>query len=355
MRPVGNVNVPANCKERYFLQNNGCWDEEKLNTCFSHDDISNILKIPMSRNLPPNKLFWTLTKNGFYSVKSGYHQACKSLSRNQTSSSSSRACDILWLKNSCSLKDLPEMRDCRRNSALCSKGMQCCWGLWLLSPLNTRVDLFVCSNMTEWLHHIFNSLKDDVLHVLILSLWTVWTNRNNLIFGNCKFHSKLYFAMLFPCNDGSASDRISKAIQPAVDLCWKPPPVNSIKINIDAAISSRINLVVVSVVCRSSSGAVIRRGLKVMNCLTEVDTAEAQALLFGVLKILKPDESIDPIQLITDDCVALMTDRRVHFQHVRNQCNQVAHALAKWSICIGKDCIIDDNFPFSVNELVNSF
>ncbi|XP_050211459.1 uncharacterized protein LOC126661649 [Mercurialis annua] len=73
MKPVGVLNVPEGCKVNYFLKSNATWNREKIHACFLTANASNILKIPISRNLPPDKIFWPLNKNGFYSVKPGYY------------------------------------------------------------------------------------------------------------------------------------------------------------------------------------------------------------------------------------------------------------------------------------------
>ncbi|XP_050229251.1 uncharacterized protein LOC126678398 [Mercurialis annua] len=131
---------------------------------------------------------------------------------------------------------------------------------------------------------------------------------------------------------------------------WTLPPLNMIKINIDAAISARSNLSVVSGVCRDASGAVLRWGVSILRGILKVEVAEAKAVPFGIQqasevpskvlfvesdaanfisRLLHPESAIDPIHVIIDDCLAETASRTVQFQHVRRHCNQVAHASAK--------------------------
>ncbi|XP_050207543.1 uncharacterized protein LOC126656959 [Mercurialis annua] len=97
MQPVGKSNVTTDSLVSYFIDN-GRWDEVKLSNSFLPTDVANIIKIPLSRRLPPDKLFWFPNKNGYYSVKSGYYQACKLLNRNQASSSTQTTGSDIWGK-----------------------------------------------------------------------------------------------------------------------------------------------------------------------------------------------------------------------------------------------------------------
>ncbi|XP_075670123.1 uncharacterized protein LOC142639871 [Castanea sativa] len=51
------------------------WDKEIIEALFHLFDVKAILKVPLSRRVVQDALVWTLTKNGRYTVKSGYHVA----------------------------------------------------------------------------------------------------------------------------------------------------------------------------------------------------------------------------------------------------------------------------------------
>lgn len=51
------------------------WDVQKLRHCVSGQEIKAITAIPLSKLDEPDKMIWHFSKNGSYSVKSGYHFA----------------------------------------------------------------------------------------------------------------------------------------------------------------------------------------------------------------------------------------------------------------------------------------
>ncbi|XP_055962325.1 uncharacterized protein LOC130015694 [Mercurialis annua] len=409
MKPVGYSNIPTDCRVCYFLNDGGGWDERKLAACFSPEDVVNVLKLPISRNLPPDKLFWTPEKRGLYTVKSGYYQACKLLNMGSASSSSGTVSNGLWPKIwrrsfqpkhrhflwrilhealPCNVKLSIRVPEVSKTCPRCGvedetqlhalKECEAVRGLWLLSPLSLRGDLIMCRNMEEWLVQSFNLFKEDKLQLFVLSLWTIWCDRNNLVFGNRRQPPDEMFRYVIPSNcDSSASDRVSKALTPAANHQWIPPDARSVKLNSDAAISLAKNCSVISAVCRNSHGTVLRWGVKFLHGITDAESAESQAVLFGlhiasdiygerlicesdaanvINRLLHPSHAIDPIQLVIDDCISLAAARNVSFIHVRRQCNQFAHALAKWGIFSEKIVSLTVKFLFrSMNLLIVLF
>ena len=76
------------------------WDKERIEASFHKFDAKAILKIPLSRRLVQDLIVWIHTKNGKYSVKSGYHIAkqLKLDDYNDGECSSQRVPNQIWTK-----------------------------------------------------------------------------------------------------------------------------------------------------------------------------------------------------------------------------------------------------------------
>ena len=71
------------------------WKRELILSCFERDVAGQILSIPISMRLPPDKMVWNWEKDGEFSVRSAYHLLCDEKSRNQPGPSSPQR-NKLW-------------------------------------------------------------------------------------------------------------------------------------------------------------------------------------------------------------------------------------------------------------------
>ena len=51
------------------------WRRDLMSTIFHREDVDAICRIPLSRRQVVDSIFWMHTRNGGYSVRSGYHVA----------------------------------------------------------------------------------------------------------------------------------------------------------------------------------------------------------------------------------------------------------------------------------------
>ncbi|XP_050238019.1 uncharacterized protein LOC126687502 [Mercurialis annua] len=361
-----------------FLKEEAKWDLGKLQIAFSPNDVDHILQIPISFRLPPDKLFWVPNKNSVYSVKSGYFQVRNLVDRDRASSlggSTLRSfwrqiwrCNIqpkvkpfLWHIGHDSLpcnvnlsKRMPMMPKscprCRLEEASDLHALKDCEevrGLWLISPLGLWVEGANNLNLVDWINSMFTSLKTEDLQMFVLSMWTIWNHRNNIVFENSRLPPPLLFSNI-------------RAMSAAI--AWR----NSLQRKRSVA----------SAVIRNSEGRVIKSGVRVLQGVTDVELVEAMAVEFGlklavdvccselivesdslgvINKIHNLHSAIDHTQLIIEDCLAILLSYPTRFQHIRKLCNNVAHALAKWSMLVGRNCSFNGEVPFPVNDLIVIF
>ena len=68
--------VDEDCMVANFIDpETGWWDREFVMQHFNQEDGKAILRVPLSRRFTNDTLFWTFTKSGEYTVRSGYHVA----------------------------------------------------------------------------------------------------------------------------------------------------------------------------------------------------------------------------------------------------------------------------------------
>ncbi|XP_050207767.1 uncharacterized protein LOC126657164 [Mercurialis annua] len=205
-----------------------------------------------------------------------------------------------------------------------------------------------------------------------MCLWVIWTDHNNIVFENQRVSPQNLFRCVYERRNSNPSrqERVSQVMPTTI---WQAPPVNSIKVNTDAAVAIHKNLSVAAAVCRNSRGIVVKYGVKILHDVVTAELAESYAVLMGlqmavdipvvkpiveadaltvINRLQQPDNAIDHTQLIVDDCIDIARGRDVVFQHIRRDGNVVTHALAKWGIFFGKDRSFDGEVPFPVNELV---
>lgn len=56
-----------------FQQNSKVWNEEKVNSLFTEGDARAILNTVIPQHVTGDRITWVNTKDGHYTVKSGYH------------------------------------------------------------------------------------------------------------------------------------------------------------------------------------------------------------------------------------------------------------------------------------------
>ncbi|KAL4324712.1 hypothetical protein GQ457_11G026530 [Hibiscus cannabinus] len=166
------------------------------------------------------------------------------------------------------------LRDCPDSStALCQAGFN---GSLLSTDQVTVVG---------WLGLAASSLSLSSFALLLSILWGLWRRRNTWVHERSLYplHLVVEEAVLL-CHDyasASASAQVSP-LAAAAPPHWRPPPVGSIKVNVDGAFLPSARLGAIGVIARDSSGAVLGGFAKPIPSQGPASTVEVAALFAGL-------------------------------------------------------------------------
>ncbi|KAL4281182.1 hypothetical protein GQ457_03G016830 [Hibiscus cannabinus] len=136
-----------------------------------------------------------------------------------------------------------------------------------------------------WLGLAASSLSLSSFALLLSVLWGLWRRRNTWVHERSLYplHLVVEDAVLL-CLDytsASTSTRISPPAAAAPPR-WRPPPVGSVKVNVDGAFLPSARLGAIGVIARDSSGAVLGSFAKPIPIQGPASTAEVTALFAGL-------------------------------------------------------------------------
>ena len=233
------------------------WNVDLIRTIFLPFEVETILKIPLSRTLPEDKIIWIGNRSGEFSVKSVYHIAYGLIETNNCDESSSGdPCKPLWKRlwllnlpakikvfawRAC-VNGLPVMEAIYRRGI--SQSMVCpvcgndaesvdhillrcdfsslVWDLWLENPLRSQSfnNSFLDSALTILTH---SSLHD--LEIFFVTAWALWSNRNKIVHMDGGLSPLQVWQMArnviedFACSASGDFDHVFPA-----SSSWTPPP-----------------------------------------------------------------------------------------------------------------------------------
>ncbi|KAL8134789.1 hypothetical protein AgCh_009705 [Apium graveolens] len=379
-RPYVDRNMKVN---QLFLPGSREWDANKVRNLFSGIDASLILSTRIPALPATDRLAWSKTTNGKYSVKTGY-QLWHARNIGVGSISQSNGWSNLWKLDLPHKLKLFLWRFCRNNvpvrSRLSSKGVSlplncpmcnltvedllhvfftCPFAIACWQHMGMSYDLFTEMSPSSWLlTKLASSSSDEILNIARV-LWGVWFFRNQRVWENKSVTAATAMSWSIKnisdwkeALDDRARRRTSNStsvIQRPVK--WRKPDLGSLKLNVDAAVSLGASSFSVGLVLRDHSGAFICG--KVVNkfMVASVFEAEALAVLEGLnwlltrnhVNVIIESDSLLTVQalqstpeillevgFILDACRRIL-DARPGFSvsFVKRQANRAAHLVAK--------------------------
>uniref|UniRef100_A0A803PFL5 RNase H type-1 domain-containing protein n=1 Tax=Cannabis sativa TaxID=3483 RepID=A0A803PFL5_CANSA len=354
-KPICYTRDPSTPVSTYILDTME-WNLPQLHQDFAQIDIDRILTIPLSFYQSTDRLIWHHNTNGFYSVKSSFHLATSISEKDQESSSDDYK---TWWKFFWKLQLPPKVK------IFAWKVIQN--ALPVATALHKRkvIDSTLCTRCKsawESIGHALFSCK------FAKSVWKntkfqidthhAMENHNYQTRLSAHQHQQTDLNMRHQSTISTANDNILFQ-QTRDDIVWKPPPMNLLKMNVDAATNSKTLTLGIGAVVRNYKGEIMAAlSKKVQGCF-QSDEMEAKTL-FHILNWASQNQmSITMVEtdalrvssalnsnhndlscfndLITDARCLLSSFPRVTVTHARRQANQAAHGLAKYALELDED------------------
>lgn len=124
-------------------------------------------------------------------------------------------------------------------------------------------------------------------HFSIAYCWAVWFARNKRIFEGKKSNPRASAAKAESLLEAYHRARKTDAshihnVKRVVQKKWEPPPGNFLKVNVDAAINCRNQVLGLGAVIKDPSGKIVAAGIKQVPLREAVSFAEAEAMEWGL-------------------------------------------------------------------------
>ncbi|XP_021859944.2 uncharacterized protein [Spinacia oleracea] len=380
------------------------WRSEVIRDAFTEEDCKQIMQIPLSIFHSTDSMYWSLTKDGIYSVKTGYWLGV--LGRNQAASCDNAALwKLVWniggppklshfiwqaCKGSMAVKEVL----CRRHIA--QDELCVCCGIEVESVTHV---LFECdSAKMVWENSEFGDVvaaaprgkfedrlqwwaskvsMDEVRSIMAIA-WAVWFLRNKYVHDNERGNPGIVTAgFLRLVSDYRLYAR--KVFTPPTGMGntlsatnWIPPPIGLVKINVDANVIDGVRVGLGGVI-RNHEGKLLVGGTKRVDAAWGVEMDEAAAVRYGLqlarrlgynMVWLESDalcvvnavdsnqEGMSPLFTLLDDIRKLAKCFSTFvISHVKMAGNTVAHLVARWDTKDSNELVCMNSFPQSITTL----
>ncbi|XP_050217683.1 uncharacterized protein LOC126668536 [Mercurialis annua] len=235
------------------------------------------------------------------------------------------ACKVNLIKIKLLISALcPRCHTVEESAIHCIKECEEVQGLWLLSPLNLRVDRFQCSNAQEWLALMFSTLKREEAQIFVMALWLIWMDRNNIVFGNLRLPLPVMFTCIFSFLSTSSNEVESRIVmENNVSSSWSPCPICGRLFGVEFQFFKGAPMLKLQKLRRSFLVYLLPGTWASTGVICEMDALNVTS------KLCNPNSAADYLQMFVDDCLAECVDRSVSIVYAKRSCNQVVHALGQ--------------------------
>ena len=385
------------------------WKAKVLHATFLPFEVDTILRIPLSYNLPEDKLLWIGNRKDEFLVKSAYHVAHSMVDASEEGESSSRdpyrqLWQNLWHLNlpakikifawrAC-VNGLPTYDNISKRGINCSTAcpvyglepedinhalLHCevaslVWSLW---PDYSRPPQGHHWSFLDMALHLNYSNASQALDLFFVLSWAIWSNRNKLVHND----SPLSPPQVWTLANNSLEDFKNAAA--SLDILpprrsqnrWKAPPQGVFKVNVDGATSNQGRNSSIGVIIRDCFGHVVAALSKYLPGRFTVDGVKALAMEQGILlarelhlpRVILESDALTVIQALNDNSTGSELGHILQgiqlvcesfefciFKHVSRDFNIVAHELAQLARSEESTCLWNGVPPPAVSMFVHS-
>jgi ribonuclease HI len=370
---------------------NRCWNAQLIKHNFYPTEADQICSIPITNTDHDDIISWQGTKDGVYSVRSGYQAIMEWQHNSQNQSTSSNYEDnpkwkklwklsvppkqlhLIWriLNNAIPVKEKLHKRGIRCvplcphcNTSLETMDhifLDCDWArkVWFTSPLTINLANSKLNHIHEWIDYMVTHTKEADLQIISTMLYSIWNARNEKEFNGKNIPPIEAMPHAMKALYDYQANQKSRAMQDPKgnennrnNTSWSLPPKGILKLNVDAHSLSdgrwglglllrRDDGSTVGAVTRTRLGSDCTLLAEAMG-LQEALNLIQQWNLSNVIIEMDAKTIVDTVNsscyprtnwgMIVDRCVRKMKDRTgIEVKWTRRQGNIAAHELAKWA------------------------
>ncbi|XP_061993825.1 uncharacterized protein LOC133711745 [Rosa rugosa] len=381
------------------------WIPEAVTAIFPPDVAHKVLSIPLSRRTRCDTICWSPEKRGFYSVKTAYWIARTRVLENVLVSTSSgdpfrELWKRLWSAKVPGKVQICVWRACSNllptRAKLLTKGYEgdlhfllcshpyedtshifctCPTAAAILAapPFQFTSTILPRMDLKEWLLEQAVHLKKELFDKLLMVMWAIWRNRNNVLWNNTKQSADaLVLSSLAWLDEFTKANRVAQLAPSKLQKTWRPPERGTWKLNVDGSFIPNTTLGGVGGVLRDDRGnfraafaipisnvasakqvelRAIKEGLNLVatvgNVVIETDCLDAVSSIADMQSTYLHEEG-----LLDDIRHELEQRSDIVVQHTSRVCNRVAHCLAISVYEVGNARVWQTQPPALIMELL---
>jgi hypothetical protein len=408
--PVGALGQEATVSQ-LIDRESGCWIPNVVIENFRKEEAEAILNIPLSPNLPQDRVIWIGSKSGLFSVKSAYYigRSLKEEARGQCSYAGNqpdiwkdlwslkvpgkvkmfawRACqNLLPTRENLYIRKVIQDPSCPCCGLAVENVIHCLWSCPAAGDVwgDYRSCFHKCSSfqfsfmhLLEYCVQFFDKEKVELMLVVARN---IWLRRNALIFQGTflsphrvweESTSLLEDFRKFSHGEENVATASSHSVLSSLEV-WCPPPEIYIKINWDASVAPKGCRVGLGLVARDSRGECICAKCVCLFVKGDPRTAESLAALHAVFfakflmlrNVIFEGDSLQVVKEINSPSPHLSSAGHItesilqelkvfgssSFVHVKRSLNEVAHILAREALFNSCNACWFSDFPSCIQR-----